>query len=179
MMQQRWGALEAAVAEAQHEKAEALGAAAKADADLASLSAAYNQLEAHAFSLEEAAASAKREAEEAGSGGGLTEAQIEALVAERLAAALAAERQQQQQQHHGAAGGSSGGGGDVEALVEAARAAAAAEADEAMGDLLVCLGQEEAKVAALSERLAALGEDVDALLAGVVVDEEDDEEAEG
>jgi hypothetical protein len=32
--------------------------------------------------------------------------------------------------------------------VEAARAEAAAEADEAMADLLVCLGQEEAKVGA-------------------------------
>lgn len=41
------------------------------------------------------------------------------------------------------------------------------EADEAMADLLVCLGQEEAKVARLSAALTGRGVDVDALLAGI------------
>lgn len=45
----------------------------------------------------------------------------------------------------------------VQAAVAVARDEVQAEADEAMEDLMVCLGQEEAKVALLSERLQAFG----------------------
>lgn len=42
------------------------------------------------------------------------------------------------------------------------------EAEAAMADLLVCLGQEELKVARLSEALAGRGVDVGALLADIL-----------
>lgn len=65
-----------------------------------------------------------------------------------------------------------GGGGDVSQLVEQARAEARAEAEaeqeEGLNDLLVCLGQEEAKVERLRARLEELGEDVEKLLEGVM-----------
>lgn len=64
------------------------------------------------------------------------------------------------------------GVGDVAQLVEKARKAAREEAEaeqeEGMNDLLVCLGQEEAKVERLRARLEELGEDVDALLEAVM-----------
>jgi hypothetical protein len=54
-----------------------------------------------------------------------------------------------------AAGAPGGGGGqDVEALIQAARKEAEEEANAAMEDLLVCLGQEEAKVEKLEALLA-------------------------
>jgi hypothetical protein len=52
-MQERWDALEAEAAAARQEAEEARAAAGKADADLAALSTAYNDLEEHAFKLEE------------------------------------------------------------------------------------------------------------------------------
>lgn len=61
----------------------------------------------------------------------------------------------------------------IEAAVAAALAAAKADADDdAMTDLLVCLGHEERKVQALSEALAALGGDVEAVLEAVQPEEE-------
>ena len=52
------------------------------------------------------------------------------------------------------------------------------EGEAAMGDLLICLGQEEAKVARLRGELEAGGVDVDALLADIVAagDEEEEED---
>lgn len=54
-------------------------------------------------------------------------------------------------------------------------AEAEAAQEEAMGDLLVCLGQEEAKVEALSTKLKELGVNVEAELARVVSMQEDDD----
>ena len=48
------------------------------------------------------------------------------------------------------------------------------DADE-MSDLLICLGQEEAKCQGLSEKLASLGVDVEAYLATIVFPEEDED----
>ena len=56
----------------------------------------------------------------------------------------------------GSTGAANGGRGqDVEALIQAARKEAEEEANAAMEDLLVCLGQEEAKVEKLEALLAA------------------------
>ena len=66
-----------------------------------------------------------------------------------------------------------------EALAQAreeGREAGAKEAEGEMNDLLVCLGQEEAKVEKLREALEALGEDVDKLLEGIADGEGGDEE---
>jgi len=52
-MQEQWNALEADAAAAREAAEEARAAAGKAEADLAALSTAYNDLEAHAFRLEE------------------------------------------------------------------------------------------------------------------------------
>lgn len=54
---------------------------------------------------------------------------------------------------------------------EEGREAGAKEAEGEMNDLLVCLGQEEAKVEKLREALEALGEDVDKLLEGIADEE--------
>ena len=62
---------------------------------------------------------------------------------------------------------------DIEARITEAVEAAQADADDSMADLLECLGQEEAKVAALRQRLEALGEDVEGLLEGVGRQEQD------
>lgn len=221
-MQQRWAALEAAVGDAQRERQEAVAAAGKAEADLASLSAAYNALETHSFGLEEQLAQARRQAEEATQAAAAAQAEaaagqeaaaaaarsapssrvapgfspeeVEARVAEAVAAALQQQmeqqhrlqRQQEQERQHREEAAASAQDkqqqqiqelqqqlAEVEARMavatDEARAQASAEADDAMGDLLVCLGQEEAKVAALGARLTHLGEDVDALLAGLAV----------
>ncbi|CAI5473871.1 unnamed protein product [Closterium sp. Yama58-4] len=94
-----------------------------------------------------------------------------------------------------AAGGSAGAGAgsgvpeaQVEERVEAARQEAREEAqresETELNDLLVCLGQEEKKVEVLRGRLVELGEDVDALMDGIVEGEEggaeeEEEEEEG
>ena len=120
-----------AAAEAERARNDAQAAQAvarKLETDLEDLSAAYSTLDAHAGSLQQ---------------------QLDALQAE-----LAAARQQQNTAGAAAAAAAAGGGGvsedEVEQRVAAAREEAAAEAqaeaDEAMTDLLVCLGQEEAKV---------------------------------
>lgn len=56
------------------------------------------------------------------------------------------------------------------------RAEAEGDAEEQMSDLLVCLGQEEAKVEALRQKLEDMGMDVDAILAGIDDDEEEEDE---
>ncbi|XRB23492.1 Uso1/P115-like protein [Pseudoscourfieldia marina] len=64
---------------------------------------------------------------------------------------------------------------------EEAANAARAEAEEEMGDLLVCLGQEEAKVERLREALAERGmteEQVDEMLCDIGADEEEEDDEE-
>ncbi|KAL4452662.1 hypothetical protein ABPG75_008324 [Micractinium tetrahymenae] len=153
--QQAAAEAETAAERARADAKAAQAAARKLETDLEDLSAAYSNLDAHAGSLH---------------------SQLE-----RLESELAAARQQggaagPAGQHQQGSGGDSSSGGrgrgvseeEVQRRVEAARQEAAEEADEAMGDLLVCLGQEEAKVARLQERLEAFGVDVDALLADIV-----------
>ena len=88
-MQERWSALEADAAAAREAAEEAKAAAGKADADLAALSTAYNDLEAHAFKLEEQLkeqeeAAGRQEAQQpaaaAAPSTGLTEAELEARI---------------------------------------------------------------------------------------------------
>lgn len=118
---------DAAAERARGDAQAAQAAARKLETDLEDLSAAYSTLDAHAGSLQQ---------------------QLDALQAE-----LAAARQQQAASSSAGAAAAAGGGiseDEVERRVAAARSEAAAEAqaeaDEAMTDLLVCLGQEEAKV---------------------------------
>ncbi|PWA87641.1 Armadillo-like helical [Artemisia annua] len=63
---------------------------------------------------------------------------------------------------------------DIEAIKAEAKEEAQKESEAELGDLLVCLGQEQSKVEKLSERLLELGEDVDALLEGIGAAEEED-----
>ncbi|KAJ0805824.1 putative uso1/p115-like vesicle tethering protein [Helianthus annuus] len=79
-------------------------------------------------------------------------------------------------------GGSTMGSGlNIEAIKAEAREEAQKESEAELGDLLVCLGQEQSKVEKLSARLMELGEDVDALLEGIgddtgALDDDDDED---
>lgn len=66
----------------------------------------------------------------------------------------------------------------VEEAAAAAREEAEKEGEDQLTDLLVCLGQEEQKVALLSEKLAATGVDVEALLATIKPEEVEDGEGE-
>ena len=59
-------------------------------------------------------------------------------------------------------------------MAEAAEAETAAEAEDGLADLLVCLGVEEQKVERLRAKLEELGVDVDSLLEGVGADEPGD-----
>ncbi|KAF8066204.1 ycf42 [Scenedesmus sp. PABB004] len=145
-MQERWSGMEAAVAEARVAADEAQAAAAAAEAQLADLSGAYNGLEAHSFELEEQL----KAAQEQGGGGG-------------AAAAGAA----------GADGGAAGAEAAAAAAAAAARAEAEAAAEADMEDLLACLGEEQAKVEALSAALAELGGDADAVIEAAVAAAED------
>lgn len=94
-MQERWSALEADAAAAREAAEEAKAAAGKAEADLADLSSAYNDLEAHAFSMEEqlkqlqeaGGQDSQQQQQQGGvsgvsgvSGGGLSEAEVEARI---------------------------------------------------------------------------------------------------
>eukprot|EP00879_Flechtneria_rotunda_P006957 GHRR01007304.1.p1 GENE.GHRR01007304.1~~GHRR01007304.1.p1 ORF type:complete len:372 (+),score=191.32 GHRR01007304.1:364-1479(+) len=154
-MQQQWTVIESQAAAAHEEAEQAQAAAAKAEADLASLSTAYNSLEAHAFELEERLRQQQQPQggvgeSNPGSGGaadadgcsGVSESELQA----RIAAAAAG-----------------------------ARVAAEAEAGEEMEDLLACLGEEQGKVEVLSTRLTELGEDVDKLLQGAAAAAEEDD----
>jgi len=95
---------------------------------------------------------------------------------------LLAQAHQQIQQQQQASAAVQGGVPEDEVVrrVEEAVAKAVAEADanneEQLTDLLVCLGQEEQKVSALCEKLAGYGVDVEALLASI--QPEEDEEGE-
>ncbi|KAD3641359.1 hypothetical protein E3N88_30583 [Mikania micrantha] len=75
----------------------------------------------------------------------------------------------------------SGGGLDIEKIKAEAREEAQKESEGELGDLLVCLGQEQSKVEKLSAKLMELGEDLDGLLEGIGEDdtgllEEDDDD---
>lgn len=89
-MQDRWNDLEADAAAAREAAEEARIAAAKADADLAALSTAYNDLEEHAFKLEEQlkqleqAADSQQQQQAGAAFGGVPEAEVQ----ERIKAAL-------------------------------------------------------------------------------------------
>ena len=56
---------------------------------------------------------------------------------------------------------------DIDRRIAEAATKAAAEAEDSVNDLLVCLGQEERKVELLSARLAELGVDAAAIVAAV------------
>jgi len=151
---------------------------ARNEESLKSLSEAYNGLEADVYRHEErerdlraqvrAAEERVKAAETAGSVGGQGNAPD--------AGALAAAREE----------GYSTASSELTPKIEQARTEAYAEGREEaekegegeMNDLLVCLGQEESKTEKLRERLEELGEDVDALLEGVGVAEEEDEDDE-
>lgn len=60
-----------------------------------------------------------------------------------------------------------GGYPDIEAIKSQVREEALKESEAELNDLLVCLGQEQSKVERLTERLLALGENVDELLEGI------------
>jgi hypothetical protein len=89
-MQDRWNGLEADAAAAREAAEEAHNAAAKADADLAALSTAYNDLEEHAFKLEEQlkqleqAGDSQQQHQAGAAVGGVPEAEVQ----ERITAAL-------------------------------------------------------------------------------------------
>lgn len=167
------------MASAEGAAAAARGAAEKAESDLAALSGAYNSLEDHAYALEEKLKQAEAATEAplaagaaaAASGSGSSEAEVQQRIDAAVAAALAAV---------GASAAPAprpGGPGDwlfaadaerrAAAAAAEARAAAEAEAEAEATDLLVCLGQEEERVARLTARLLELGEDVDSLLQGI------------
>lgn len=150
-MQGRWGELEAQLTAAKQQASEAAALSAKAEDDLAEVSSAYNHLEEHAHQLEQQLASVQQAAE--------------------LATLQAVERSSTVDE--------AAVNARIQAAMAAAQADAAAEADEQMSDLLVCLGQEEAKVQVLSDRLARLGVDVDSLVADIVAAGEMDTAAEG
>lgn len=100
---------------------------------------------------------------------------VAAARTEAVVAAAAADNQGQSV--HGAAGGVSEEevARRVEDAVSRAKAEADQDADEQLTDLLVCLGQEEQKVALLSEKLSGYGVDVDALLATIKPDEDEED----
>ncbi|XP_076891703.1 golgin candidate 6-like isoform X2 [Bidens hawaiensis] len=78
--------------------------------------------------------------------------------------------------------GGAGPGVDVEKIKAKAREEAQKESEGELGDLLICLGQEQSKVEKLSARLIELGEDVDVLLEGIgeddtgLLDDDDDDD---
>ena len=121
--------------------------ATKYEADLADVSATYASLESHAFALE---------------------SEIQQLKATPPPPPAPA-----------AAPGI--GEAEVRAKIEAAVAEAreemTAENDDAMNDLLVCLGQEERKVEVLSEKLVGHGVDVETILEELEEEEEEEEHA--
>ena len=130
--QQQLAEAEAEAERARGDAQAAQAAARKLETDLEDLSAAYGNLDAHAGTLQQQVDQLQDE-----------------LAQQRAAAAAAAPAAADQQQPAAAAlGGASEE--EVQRQLAAARAEGAAEAqaeaDEAMTDLLVCLGQEEAKV---------------------------------
>ncbi|CAI5525137.1 unnamed protein product [Closterium sp. Naga37s-1] len=135
--------------------------AAGKEADLQALSMAYHSLEQENLRLEGEVKTLQSTTET-----------LRASLASAEAAAAAAGS-------GGATGAGAGSGmpeAEVEERVEAARQEAREEAqresETELNDLLVCLGQEEKKVEVLRGRLVELGEDVDALMDGIVEGEE-------
>tara|TARA_B100001094_G_scaffold303315_1_gene331316 strand:- start:162 stop:803 length:642 start_codon:yes stop_codon:yes gene_type:complete len=147
-LQVEMGRLEGQLRQAEERARGAEAAASQRAADLSALSGSYSALESHSFSLE---------------------SQLQA-----------AQKQLQGAQTAGAAAAASVGSSPAEVDVllararDETRAEVEAEGDEAMNDLLVCLGQEERKVEALSEKLAELGEDADAIVEAILAEEEAD-----
>ena len=121
--------------------------ATKYETDLADVSATYASLESHAFALESEIQ------------------QLKATPAPPPAPAAASGIAEAEVQ------------AKIEAAVAEAREEMTAENDDAMNDLLVCLGQEERKVEALSEKLVGYGVDVDAILEELEEEEEEEEHA--
>lgn len=172
-LQQSIQKLEADLAGSKEAATEARTLAEKAEAELTALSGAYNSLEEHAFKLEEQCQ-------------GLQSQQADGIAAGVAAAEGAVQRRSDAA---AAATGTSPAGeeasGDfvhavevdrrVSEAVAAARLQSDQEGEESLTDLLVCLGQEEEKVAALAARLQALGEDVGQLLGGIGEEEEDND----
>ena len=128
-------------------------AATQRSADLSALSASYSSLESRSFTLESQLQATQRQLEEARTAAGSAPASVGSSPAE------------------------------VEVLLNRARdetrAEVEAEGDEAMNDLLVCLGQEERKVEALSGKLGELGVDAGPIVEAIMAEEEagGDEEA--
>lgn len=80
-MQERWNALEADATAAREAAEEARAAAGKAEADLAALSTAYNDLEAHAFRLEEQQKQLEQsDLQQQQQAAGLSDAEVEARI---------------------------------------------------------------------------------------------------
>lgn len=128
-------------------------AASQRSADLSAISASYSSLESRSFTLESHLQAAQRQLEDARTAAGSAPASVGSSPAE------------------------------VEVLLNRARdetrAEVEAEGDEAMNDLLVCLGQEERKVEALSGKLGELGVDAEPIVQAIMAEEEagGDEEA--
>jgi hypothetical protein len=136
----RCAELEAEAGRARGEAANARAAARKLETDLEGLSSAYAALDAHAGELQ-------AQLDRGGGGGGGSG------VATALPAPAGVDEAEVRRREAAAA--------------DAARAEAATEGDAAMEDLMVCLGQEEAKVAALAARLDAAGVSSADVLAGL------------
>jgi len=121
-------------------------AASQRTADLSALSASYSSLESRSFTLESQLQAAQRQLEETRTSAGSAPASVGCSPAE------------------------------VEILLERARdetrAEVEAEGDEAMNDLLVCLGQEERKVEALSVKIGELGVDARPIVEAIMAEEE-------
>ncbi|GAX81853.1 hypothetical protein CEUSTIGMA_g9281.t1 [Chlamydomonas eustigma] len=173
-LQDKLAAAESQCQSAQAAAALATASATKHEADLRDLSSAYNALEGHAFALE----------------GQLRESQFKIKALQGQVSELQHQAEvtalQRQMSDNGTAS-SRANNADmciakgshpalseaevakrVEEAVAAARQDAELEGEEAMNDLLVCLGQEEAKVAALSERLVVMGVNVEEILEQVL-----------
>jgi chromosome segregation ATPase len=146
----RWSMMEAEMHTARQAAAEAQATAQRMETDLSDLSGAYNSLERHAFELEAQLHAHQQQVSQ------LRQQLAQAQQAPAAAAPQAAKQEAQQLAEEEEEGG---------------------EEDDAMVDLLVCLGQEETKVAVLSARLRELGEDPEALIAAVVPPEDDEEDA--
>jgi DNA repair exonuclease SbcCD ATPase subunit len=141
--------------------------------EAASLREELAATQARAAALEREAADARADADDARAALRKVEADLEALSSAYATLDSHAndmqtqlERAELQQRLGGGAPGA--GAADVEAAVAAAREEAQQEADASMDDLMVCLGQEEAKVQALAARLDALGGRSEEVIAGVL-----------
>ncbi|KAK9814747.1 hypothetical protein WJX72_010794 [[Myrmecia] bisecta] len=169
------------------EAAELQMRASRAEVEAAALREQLDTMRGDCATLEQRARSAQAEADEAHAAAQKHETDLEDLSGaynnlEAHSFQLEAQVRELQQQLRSAGSPAATGAAapsedEIDARVAAAVEAAQAEADESMNDLLECLGQEEAKVERLRQRLEELGEDVDGLLEGVGKQEAADEEA--